>query len=67
MTARVRASIWSTIRHAFTTDERAALNKAIVGEVICPRMVIVDLDQVAAALAAKLKEQVEASNGRDGG
>ena len=51
----VRMDRWREIRAEFTEDEKAALNRAIVGQTICPAGVTVDLTQLPDRLAAKLE------------
>jgi hypothetical protein len=47
---------WDRVRARFTDDERNKLNRAIVGHVICPDGVSVELKMLPASLADKLQD-----------
>lgn len=49
---------WELVRHEFTQMEKDLLNNANVGEVICPRGICIDLDQVGNP-GVKLKKLIE--------
>ena len=50
----LRMSDWERIREHFTEEEKDLLNKAITGEVICPRGCTID-EENAGAVAVKIK------------
>jgi hypothetical protein len=49
---------WNSIRENFSEEEKAALNAAIQGEVLCPRGCIVN-ESLAGPVALKVKELLE--------
>jgi hypothetical protein len=49
---------WDRIRAQFSEDEKAKLNAAITGEVICPRGCSLDDEKLGPELAKKLKEAI---------
>ena len=51
----VRTAHWDIIREDFTQAEKDTLNESIVGEVICPRGIVID-EQKAGAVADKIKQ-----------
>ena len=50
----LRMSTWDKIREQFTEDEKSLLNRAIVGEVICPRGCQIQEEVLPAELLRKL-------------
>lgn len=51
----LRMREWDQIREQFTEEEKAILNRSIVGETICPRGCSIDTDALGKPLAFKLK------------
>ena len=49
---------WNRIREQFSDEEKATLNDAIQGEVLCPRGCIVS-ESLAGPVALKVKELLE--------
>lgn len=57
----VRTSTWDRVRSQFTDAEKAALNAAFTGQVICPRGVTVDENQLSPELRDKLTKAIKES------
>jgi hypothetical protein len=55
----LRLSTWHLIREQFTEEEKASLNAAITGEVICPRGCRVDDEKLPDGLRSKLLAAVK--------
>lgn len=53
-TVFVQMSEWNRIRRKFNQSEKAALNRAICGEVVCPAAIFVDATKVGLPLKEKL-------------
>jgi len=51
----IRLSDWERCRHLFTEVEKATLNFYVVGEVVCPRGVMVAVVPDTIHLLAKIK------------
>jgi hypothetical protein len=51
-------SDWNKIRDQFTEDEKAVLNAAIQGEVLCPRGCILDENKLGDDMSLKLQDAV---------
>lgn len=47
---------WSKIREQFTEQEKAALNVAIDGEILCPRGVSLDEEKLGPELTKKITD-----------
>lgn len=47
---------WDRIREHFSEQEKATLNAAIVGDIICPRGVTLDEEKLGPELTAKINE-----------
>ena len=60
----IRKSTWKLIRERFTEEEKAQLNRAIQGEAICPRGVVVGADALGAALRAKVEAALKGAENR---
>ena len=50
----VRMDDWVEIRGAFSQEEKELLNRAVTGEAICPRGLILDRDALPPDLVTKL-------------
>lgn len=50
---------WKFIRHNFSQAEKDSLNKAIIGEVLCPPGVYISLDKISNELHDKLVKLIE--------
>ncbi len=46
---------WAKIRAHFTAEERAKLNGAVCGEIICPKGAVVDVYHLGVELTRKLR------------
>jgi hypothetical protein len=49
---------WTAVRGRFTAEERTRLNQAIIGQVICPRGVVLDTKALPTELTEKLREAI---------
>lgn len=56
----ITSTMWDEIRSHFTPEEKALLNAAMTGEVICPRGVVLDEAMLPEALRGKLVGAVKA-------
>lgn len=54
--AHIRYQDWLDNRHLFTEAEKDVLNAHIVGEVVCPRMIIVTLNEQTASLIERMED-----------
>lgn len=57
-TKLVVLSDWQKVRERFSQPERDALNAALVGQMICPKAGIVDVDKLDPALLLKLDTEM---------
>lgn len=56
----IRDTIWERIRGLFEEAEKVQLRTAVTGETICPRGFIIDEEQLAPELLARLKDAIRA-------
>jgi hypothetical protein len=58
MLLRVLETEWERVREQFTDEEKRALRRAIEGEMICPKGVIINIADAGPA-GVKLKELLD--------
>ena len=58
----IRDSVWEKIRHKFSEEEKLELRKAVRGQAICPKGIIIDPGALNVHLEFRLIQESKSAN-----